>query len=232
MCERLGTACGGAALRQPPLSRARTYVREVAKRVRISQNSCVAGVPRCVAKLRDGRPCGRTAVAESEFCVHHASLVEAHGDSELKAGLPRRKARAATPPRIVTTESSGTSLKGKGTSDPATVRPRLAEAAAEGLTASAVLFSMPRLALFATTGSRSSVAIVGLGGEFRSPSLTSAPVWPRSSSCSEKGLVGRHRRRSLPPRVCRPLQPQSLIWIGKNCRCSPRRSVRTRSRRS
>jgi hypothetical protein len=49
-------------------------------------------------------------------------------------GLPRRRvARTASEPVIVTSETSDAGVGGTGVVDPATVRPRLAEAAAEGL---------------------------------------------------------------------------------------------------
>jgi hypothetical protein len=92
--------------------------------------------PRCAAKLRDGRPCTRTVAEGSEFCVHHAGLVDEHGAEALKRGLPRRKEVVANwQPTIVTpeTEAGTPSPHGTVTADPATVRPRLAEAAAESL---------------------------------------------------------------------------------------------------
>jgi hypothetical protein len=93
-------------------------------------------VPRCAARLRDGQPCGRTVLAGSEFCGHHASLVEVHGSDTLKQGLPRRRASAGTaPPKVITgSEPDDAALATEnGSKDPATIRPRLAEAAAEGL---------------------------------------------------------------------------------------------------
>jgi hypothetical protein len=92
--------------------------------------------PRCAAKLRDGRPCNRTVVEGSEFCVHHDGLVDEHGAEVLKRGLLRRKeAQASWQPRLVAAESEiGTPSAGPAvTADPATVRPRLAEVAAESL---------------------------------------------------------------------------------------------------
>jgi hypothetical protein len=91
--------------------------------------------PRCAGKLRDGQPCGRTVADGSEFCVHHRQLAEEHGDDAVKHGLPRRRAaRTASDPVIVATEpANDVAVVSNGEVDPASVRPRLAEAAAEGL---------------------------------------------------------------------------------------------------
>ena len=99
------------------------------------------GFPRCAALLRDGRECGRTGVKGSEFCVHHERLVAEHGADELKRGLPRRKqVRGGWQPTIVTTSAAERvagvdrpSSAQRRVADPATVRPRLAEAAAESV---------------------------------------------------------------------------------------------------
>src|SRR5262249_16806410 len=92
---------------------------------------------RCAASLRDGQPCGRTVFPGSEFCVHHNSLVQTHGADGLKEGLPRRRASAQSkPPKLVIASSQAdgvATVSENGSRDPATVRPRLAEAAAEGL---------------------------------------------------------------------------------------------------
>jgi hypothetical protein len=73
----------------------------------------------------------------SEFCVHHAKLANTHGDGIVKQGLPRRRAAVtASEPLIVAVDDEpDTTVTSSGNSviDPATVRPRLAEAAAEGL---------------------------------------------------------------------------------------------------
>jgi hypothetical protein len=76
-------------------------------------------------------------VKGSEFCIHHDRLLDQHGADELKQGLPRRKqTRGRWQPTIVATStdesavSEGSALQ-RRSADPATVRPRLAEAAAE-----------------------------------------------------------------------------------------------------
>jgi hypothetical protein len=91
--------------------------------------------------LRDGRACERTVVEGSEFCVYHDRLLAEHGADALKQGLPRRKqARSSWRPTIVATRSAEHEPTGNGSAaherrsvDPATVRPRLAEAAAESV---------------------------------------------------------------------------------------------------
>ena len=85
--------------------------------------------------MRDGQPCGRTVSDGSEFCVHHGQLAEEHGEDVVKHGLPRRRsARTASDPVIVAAEyTSNETVVANGDVDPASVRPRLAEAAAEGL---------------------------------------------------------------------------------------------------
>ena len=85
--------------------------------------------------------CERTVVKSSEFCVHHDRLLAEHGADALKQGLPRRKqARSSWQPTIVTTSSDVPEANSNGPTgderrsvDPATVRPRLAEAAAESV---------------------------------------------------------------------------------------------------
>ena len=96
---------------------------------------------RCAALLRDGRACDRTVVEGSEFCVHHDRLLAEHGADALKQGLPRRKqSRSSWQPTIVTTSSDEPEANSNGPTgeerrsvDPATVRPRLAAAAAESV---------------------------------------------------------------------------------------------------
>ena len=95
----------------------------------------MASFPRCAARLRDGQPCGRTVADKSEFCIHHAKLAVTRGDEVVKEGLPRRRAaRTVAEPLIVATENTADAIiETNAGADPATVRPRLAEAAAEGL---------------------------------------------------------------------------------------------------
>ena len=93
--------------------------------------------PRCAARLRDGQPCDRTVTDGSEFCVHHAKLAATHGDEVVKQGLPRRRAAGtASEPVIVAMDDDADITETSSDNavvDPATVSPRLAAAAAEGL---------------------------------------------------------------------------------------------------
>jgi hypothetical protein len=129
-------ACSRAARADPlrPLSRARAHVRTC-------HHFLMHAFPRCAALLRDGRACERTVVEGSEFCVHHDRLLARHGAEALKQGLPRRKqARGRWQPTIIAVSadeievsSDGSASSARRSADPATVRPRLAEAAAENV---------------------------------------------------------------------------------------------------
>jgi hypothetical protein len=69
-----------------------------------------------------------------EFCQHHGRLVAKHGADALKDGkhLPARRKRVVQ--AAVVAEEVGTATgNGTGAVDPASVRPRLAEAAAESV---------------------------------------------------------------------------------------------------
>jgi hypothetical protein len=94
----------------------------------------VSEYPRCAALLHGGKQCRSVAVPGSEFCPHHSGLVEEHGVEALKRGehLPARRMRVVQDPVIA--EAIGvTTSNGNATVDPASVRPRLAEAAAESV---------------------------------------------------------------------------------------------------
>ena len=86
--------------------------------------------PRCEAKLRDGSPCGRVTVTPNDpYCAHHTALAE-----EAAGGAGTRRKRR--PLRVVGIESAeseqSVSVSGND-ADPATIRPRLARAAAENV---------------------------------------------------------------------------------------------------
>jgi hypothetical protein len=90
--------------------------------------------PRCAALLHGGNRCRSAAIAGDEFCQHHAGLVAEYGVEALKQGkhLPARRTRVVQ--AAVTAEEAVTRTgNGDGVVDPASVRPRLAEAAAESL---------------------------------------------------------------------------------------------------
>jgi hypothetical protein len=84
--------------------------------------------------VRGGKQCRSVAVNGSEFCQYHAGLVAEHGIEALKRGehLPMRPERVVQAP-VVAEEAVSTMTNGSGIVDPASVRPRLAEAAAESL---------------------------------------------------------------------------------------------------
>jgi hypothetical protein len=95
--------------------------------------------PRCGALLRNGQPCGRTAEAGSEFCVHHTRLLETVDAEALRQGrIPKRQAVTEPVLRIVAepaVEPTASAATPGTTADPATVRPSLAAAAAENVEA-------------------------------------------------------------------------------------------------
>jgi hypothetical protein len=90
--------------------------------------------PRCAALLHRGQDCRSVVQAGSEFCLHHSGLVEKHGADALRRGehLPTRKRRIVQKPVVA---EAVTAITGNGTAalDPGSVRPRLAEAAAESV---------------------------------------------------------------------------------------------------
>src|SRR5262249_20139350 len=80
--------------------------------------------------------CLRTVADDSEFCVHHAELAAAHGTEAVKRGMPRRRASrsGSAPPLVIVDERAPDELEARSeVADPATVRPRLAEAAAQSV---------------------------------------------------------------------------------------------------
>jgi len=94
----------------------------------------MAGHPRCAALLHGGEQCRSVAETGSEFCPHHSRLVDEHGAEALKRGehLPARRKRVVQAP-VVAEAIEASVLNGAGMIDPASVRPRLAEAAAASL---------------------------------------------------------------------------------------------------
>ena len=82
--------------------RARTYVREVDDAAGIRDHSDMPAFPRCAALLRNGQPCGRTAAAGSEFCVHHTKLLETVDPESLRQGrIPKKRALRDSPLRLI-----------------------------------------------------------------------------------------------------------------------------------
>jgi hypothetical protein len=103
-------------------------------------------VPRCAALRRDGAPCGALASSPTAaFCRHHERLVEKHGEEAVRAG---RYPRTRTPRKTAALEAhldSDHGSNGSGAVTPASVRPALAQAAADELgTITAVLMDAAR----------------------------------------------------------------------------------------
>jgi hypothetical protein len=125
--------------------------------------------PRCEARLRNGQPCGRTVVAGSAFCTHHAKLLETVDAGSLREGrIPKRRALTEPKLRIVSevrveSEPAGTTV---AHADPATIRPLLAAAAADNVEALTE-------SLLAAAGS----------------AVTSAWITVECSSCGERSRV-------------------------------------------
>jgi hypothetical protein len=90
--------------------------------------------PRCAALLHGGKQCRSVAVDGTEFCQHHSELVEEHGAEALKRGehLPARRMRIVQAP-VAAEPAEATAGNAVAVIDPASVRPRLAEAAAASL---------------------------------------------------------------------------------------------------
>jgi hypothetical protein len=123
-------APGGASLLP---ARARTYVRAT-----ISSCTRFLAVLRCCGTVeRASAPWSRAP----NSALHHNRLLARHGAEALKQGLPRRKqARGRWQPTIIAVSadeievsSGGSASSARRSADPATVRPRLAEAAAENV---------------------------------------------------------------------------------------------------
>jgi hypothetical protein len=93
----------------------------------------MASFPRCAAQLRDGTPCGRTVAAGSDFCVHHLTLIEEHGEQALQRGEYPRRRRANVNVAPLEVETERPMVNENGSVSPARVRPALAEAAAASL---------------------------------------------------------------------------------------------------
>jgi hypothetical protein len=93
--------------------------------------------PRCGARLRNGQPCGRTADAGSEFCVHHTKLLATVDAQTMRQGRTPKQREKQQPVLRVVPESAldhvATAAGATASADPATVRPSLALAAAENV---------------------------------------------------------------------------------------------------
>jgi hypothetical protein len=118
--------------------RARTYVRALDSEALLRDHVRMPASPRCGALLRNGQPCGRTAAADSDFCVHHTKLLETVDAEALRLGLiPKKCSPQRSTLRVVSgaTTKPPTATAAATNADPATVRPSLAAAAAENVEA-------------------------------------------------------------------------------------------------
>ena len=97
----------------------------------------MSAFPRCAALLRNGQPCGRTVIAESEFCVYHAKLLATVDAETMKQGrTPKKRVVQESQLRLIADERHELVADGSVSVvsvDPATVRPLLAAAAAENV---------------------------------------------------------------------------------------------------
>jgi len=90
--------------------------------------------PRCDALLHGGKQCRSVAATGTRFCDHHNSVAAEHGAEAVKRGehLPVRRKRVVQA-AVVAEEATASMRNGSGMVDPASARPRLAEAAAASL---------------------------------------------------------------------------------------------------
>jgi hypothetical protein len=111
-------------------ARAHAHATRLAVVVWASDNSGVSEHPRCAAVLQGGERCRSVAVTGSDFCQHHDAVAAAHGAEVVKLGnhLPTPRKRLVQAP--VEAELAAMPATSNGVADPASVRPRLAEAAA------------------------------------------------------------------------------------------------------
>jgi hypothetical protein len=90
--------------------------------------------PRCAALLQGEKQCRSVALTGTEFCRHHNVVAAEHGADTVRRGehlpTPRKKVVQAA---VAAEEPVPTASNGDGNVDPASVRPRLAEAAAASL---------------------------------------------------------------------------------------------------
>ena len=96
------------------------------------RNHLLMAFAQCEALLRDGTVCRSAAVTGFSFCSSHVALVEQIGEVRVRSGdHPRRQKTTTTEPLVAEVEA--TPVSGNSHTDPAQVRPRLAEAAAGAL---------------------------------------------------------------------------------------------------
>jgi hypothetical protein len=101
---------------------------------RVRENLGVSDQSRCTALLQGGARRRSVVVAGTEFCQHHGALAAKHGAEAVKRGehLPGRRKRTVQQPVLAETAAAA-ARNGGSVIDPASVRPRLAAAAAENV---------------------------------------------------------------------------------------------------
>jgi hypothetical protein len=93
----------------------------------------------CAAVLRSGARCRSVTISGTDFCSPHLALVAEYGEDALRRGEYPRRRRGSALVRVVSGETSSSPetnaviASGNGRTQPADVRPRLAEAAAANL---------------------------------------------------------------------------------------------------
>jgi hypothetical protein len=84
--------------------------------------------------LHGGKQCRSVAVIGTEFCEHHNAIAAEHGAEAVKRGEHLRGQRKpVVQAAVVVEEAEPNTNNGRSAADPSSVRPRLAEAAAESL---------------------------------------------------------------------------------------------------
>ena len=84
--------------------------------------------------LQGGKQCRSIAVTGTEFCEHHTRVATERGAEAVKRGQHLPALRKRVVQAVVVAEEAGPiTTNGSNAVDPASVRPRLAEAAAESL---------------------------------------------------------------------------------------------------
>ena len=219
-----------ASAQPRPLPRARTYARgdNAARSATIHVCLVFRAAPHGFGTASPASARSRTAQS-SASTTPISRRRTARGREAGDAEAPHKPKRSAPPLVIVDEPAPGElEVRNGGTADPASVRPRLAAAAAESVDDIRRRCSTPPPR---DEGSLGDVRVRRLrqaqAGQLPSP--TSVPASLRSSSCFARVSAGRRRPRKRRHRVSRPPPPRSRGWAGRSCRSSPRRCTPRRS---
>jgi hypothetical protein len=187
----------------------------------------MASFPRCAAQLRDGTPCGRTVAAGSDFCVHHVTLVEQHGEKALRGGDYQRRRRANINVAPLEVEVEPPVVNDNGSVSPARVRPALAEAAAASL--NEIQHALLDAALGATREYWVTHACSDCGKKERIP-VNVPDVRSRVAAIElllREGLGRPPQAEEAPVPRLPATVPRSRRWAGTNSERSPPSTSRT-----